>query len=187
MITTQEIKRMLPLSKVVEAYTGRKLVRNKMRCPFHNEKTASFTVYENGSFYCFGCGISGDIFTFVKKLFGITFPQVIVRLDNDFHLGLNLNGSFDRVEHLKARSKFIEQRQREQEQRRRLDDEYWRLYEQVVHCEKIIGKFKPQMTDEVWLSFFCDALREREYLWYKLEILDTERRRLSGRNNGSCV
>ena len=34
-------------------------------CPFHNEKTPSFTVYpENGSFYCFGCGVGGDVFTF---------------------------------------------------------------------------------------------------------------------------
>lgn len=42
-------------------------------CPFHNEKTPSFTVYpENGSFYCFGCGVGGDI---------ITFTGMIERLD----------------------------------------------------------------------------------------------------------
>lgn len=38
-------------------------------CPFHGEKTPSFTVYpENNSFYCFGCGAGGDIITFVKKI-----------------------------------------------------------------------------------------------------------------------
>lgn len=38
-------------------------------CPFHGEKTPSFTVYpDNNSFYCFGCGAGGDIITFVKKI-----------------------------------------------------------------------------------------------------------------------
>ncbi|MBQ9414490.1 MAG: DNA primase [Clostridia bacterium] len=38
-------------------------------CPFHGEKTPSFTIYpENNSFYCFGCGAGGDIITFVKKI-----------------------------------------------------------------------------------------------------------------------
>lgn len=38
-------------------------------CPFHGEKTPSFTVYpENNSFYCFGCGAGGDIITFVRKI-----------------------------------------------------------------------------------------------------------------------
>ncbi|MBQ7542822.1 MAG: DNA primase [Clostridia bacterium] len=38
-------------------------------CPFHSEKTPSFTLYpENGSFYCFGCGAGGDVITFVRRM-----------------------------------------------------------------------------------------------------------------------
>ena len=38
-------------------------------CPFHNEKTPSFTVYpESQSFYCFGCGSGGDAVTFLRKI-----------------------------------------------------------------------------------------------------------------------
>lgn len=36
-------------------------------CPFHEEKTGSFTVFEDGSYRCFGCGAHGDIFTFVQS------------------------------------------------------------------------------------------------------------------------
>lgn len=43
---------------------------NKILCPFHDEKTASFQVYENG-FYCFGCGEHGDSVAFVAIFEGI--------------------------------------------------------------------------------------------------------------------
>ena len=40
----------------------------KALCPFHNEKTPSFTIYqEKNSFNCFGCGISGDIYSYVME------------------------------------------------------------------------------------------------------------------------
>lgn len=47
-------------------------------CPFHNEKTASFHVYPERSFFvCFGCGEKGDVFAFVQKTRGITFGEVL--------------------------------------------------------------------------------------------------------------
>ncbi len=47
-------------------------------CPFHNEKTASFSVHATRQFYhCFGCGASGDVFSFVQKLENITFPEAV--------------------------------------------------------------------------------------------------------------
>ncbi len=47
-------------------------------CPFHKEKTGSFSVNANhGYFYCFGCHEKGDVFTFVMKMDVITFPEAI--------------------------------------------------------------------------------------------------------------
>ena len=47
-------------------------------CPFHAEKTASFSVHATRQFYhCFGCGESGDVFTFVQKVENITFPEAV--------------------------------------------------------------------------------------------------------------
>jgi len=47
-------------------------------CPFHNEKTPSFSVHATHQFFhCFGCGVSGDVFTFVQKIENVTFPEAV--------------------------------------------------------------------------------------------------------------
>jgi DNA primase len=47
-------------------------------CPFHSEKTASFSVHATRQFFhCFGCGASGDVFSFVQKIENITFPEAV--------------------------------------------------------------------------------------------------------------
>jgi len=47
-------------------------------CPFHGEKTPSFSVHATHQFYhCFGCGVSGDVFSFVQKIENITFPEAV--------------------------------------------------------------------------------------------------------------
>ncbi|MFZ0563579.1 MAG: DNA primase [Terriglobales bacterium] len=47
-------------------------------CPFHSEKTPSFSVHATRQFFhCFGCGQSGDVFTFIQKVENITFPEAV--------------------------------------------------------------------------------------------------------------
>ena len=47
-------------------------------CPFHSEKTGSFSVHATRQFYhCFGCHASGDVFSFVQKIENITFPEAV--------------------------------------------------------------------------------------------------------------
>src|SRR5882672_8211352 len=47
-------------------------------CPFHGEKTPSFSVHATRQFYhCFGCGVSGDVFSFVQKIENITSPESV--------------------------------------------------------------------------------------------------------------
>src|SRR5882724_2498685 len=47
-------------------------------CPFHKEKTPSFSVHATKQFFhCFGCGASGDVFSFVQKMENITFPEAV--------------------------------------------------------------------------------------------------------------
>lgn len=80
-----EIRARLPISQVV----GRKVSWDKRKtqpgrgdywacCPFHSEKTPSFHAEDRkGRYHCFGCGVSGDIFTFLIETEGVNFPEAV--------------------------------------------------------------------------------------------------------------
>ncbi len=70
------IKERLTIEEVVGSYVKLENAGKnfKARCPFHNEKTPSFYVSpDRNSFYCFGCGAKGDIFSFVEQFEGLDF------------------------------------------------------------------------------------------------------------------
>ncbi|ADW19068.1 DNA primase [Desulfobulbus propionicus DSM 2032] len=59
------------------------------RCPFHNEKTPSFSVNPQGQFFhCFGCGEHGDVFSFVMKYHHMEFPEALKLLARKFGVDL---------------------------------------------------------------------------------------------------
>ena len=75
-----ELKYRSDISDIASSYMqlkrrGRNLVG---LCPFHGEKTPSFNIYtENGSFYCFGCGVGGDVITFVMKIENLDYMEAV--------------------------------------------------------------------------------------------------------------
>ncbi|HEY4496383.1 MAG TPA: DNA primase [Candidatus Paceibacterota bacterium] len=76
----EKIKDRLGIGELVGSYlklekAGKNL---RARCPFHNEKTPSFFVSpDRGSYYCFGCGAKGDIFSFVEQFEGLDFKGAL--------------------------------------------------------------------------------------------------------------
>jgi DNA primase len=79
----EKIKERLSIEEVISGYiqiekAGKNL---KARCPFHNEKTPSFYISpDRGSYYCFGCGAKGDIFTFTEQFEGLDFYGAMKQL-----------------------------------------------------------------------------------------------------------
>ena len=77
----QSVKQQADIVKVIEGYirlrkTGAQNYSGL--CPFHKEKTPSFSVHAVRQFFhCFGCGVSGDVFTFVGKIENVTFPEAV--------------------------------------------------------------------------------------------------------------
>jgi len=77
----QSVKQQADIVKVIESYIRlRKAGAQNYSglCPFHKEKTPSFSVHAVRQFYhCFGCGVSGDVFSFVGKIENVGFPEAV--------------------------------------------------------------------------------------------------------------
>jgi DNA primase len=77
----QSVKQQADIVKIVEGYIRlRKAGATNFTglCPFHKEKSPSFNVHAVRQFFhCFGCGVSGDVFTFVGKIENVTFPEAV--------------------------------------------------------------------------------------------------------------
>ena len=84
----EEIKARADLAEVIASY-GIQVKHAgaswKACCPFHHEKTPSFNIQPSKGFYhCFGCGESGDVIKFVQKMDGLTFPEAVKKLADQF-------------------------------------------------------------------------------------------------------
>ena len=84
-------------------------------CPFHQEKTPSFSVHAARQFFhCFGCSVSGDVFTFVQKIENITFPEAVrlVAQKLDIKLPKMEYSSPAEAQEARLRGKLIEMHER---------------------------------------------------------------------------
>ncbi len=99
-----EIKYRNDIETVISPYVN--LKRNgrilKGLCPFHNEKTPSFTVYpDSSSFYCFGCQVGGDIFTFTKLIENLDYIEAVKLLADRSGVTLPEDGYDDSMQRLR--------------------------------------------------------------------------------------
>src|SRR5262249_53721172 len=75
-------------------------------CPFHNERTPSFTVdREKGLYHCFGCGAGGDVIHFVRQIDRMEFPEAVEALASRFGVAIPRRARGPRED---AREKLIE-------------------------------------------------------------------------------
>lgn len=88
MISKETIEQVLMRNDIVSligSYVSLKRAGSNLKglCPFHSEKSPSFTVYpQDNSFYCFGCGAGGDAITFVRKRENLDYPDAVEFLAN---------------------------------------------------------------------------------------------------------
>lgn len=110
-------------------------------CPFHDEKTPSFSV-KGEKFKCFGCGESGDVIDFVQKYFNLSFQDALK------HLQLEPNFDPERRRKVELVSKF----------------KTWEAgrFQELCMCIRILEKLMP-LLPPLWVDAYG-------HLYYKLEM-----------------
>ena len=109
MIPQEYIYELTQRNDIVDVIKGYVQLKQRGRihsglCPFHNERTPSFTVYpETQSFYCFGCGAGGDVITFAKRINNIDYIEAVKMLAA--RVGMSLPDEDDKIG--KLRSKIL--------------------------------------------------------------------------------
>ncbi len=87
-----DIKFRNPIEDVISGWVALKRAGSNLNglCPFHSEKTPSFTVFPSSqNFYCFGCGAGGDVITFVMRMENLDYPSAIKYLGK--RVGIEVN------------------------------------------------------------------------------------------------
>lgn len=82
-MTKDEIKQKYYMKDILLRYGFQPNRAGFIPCPFHKEKTASMKIYHD-SYYCFGCGANGDIFSFVQKMENVSFREAFQCLGGSY-------------------------------------------------------------------------------------------------------
>ncbi len=101
-----DIKYRNPIEDVIAPYVALKRAGKNLKglCPFHSEKTPSFTVYpDSNSYYCYGCGSGGDVVTFVKSIENLDYVEALKLLADRAGVQIPESGYDDSMLKLKAK------------------------------------------------------------------------------------
>ena len=164
-MNSEDIKQNYSMRQVLDRYG---LVPNRagfICCPFHQEKTPSMKIYKD-SFYCFGCGENGDIFSFVEKMDNLTFKEAYLSLGGEYKRETNKFSSMRKIQKAKMQQK------RKAEKRARIKARTKDL-SLFIEFYKLV-KFKSKPLSDDW----CMAVNKLVMLWGEYDYLEEEGERL---------
>ena len=182
-----EIKQRVSMIEILQHYGIETDRSNFCRCPFHQERSASFKAYSGSrGFYCYGCHASGSVIDFVMQYFSIPFGDAIKKINEDFSLGLPIGEKLDRRKQLEMqRQAFMRKRemnakkQKEQE----LDEAYWTAFDEWARLDKQKREYSPTSPSEPFHPLFIEALKNIDAAEYNLRCAEIARYEYENRNS----
>lgn len=168
--TAEVIKRLVPMDRAVRVYGFTPNRGGYIPCPFHREKTASLKIYTScdghSGWHCFGCGRGGSVIDFVMELFGINYRQAVLRINQDFSLGL--------TDKRAGRSQLSEAARRARKERReaeKKEQEWWEMIRLLWYYRDVVQFAQPVQEDGiVWIHpLYAEAIKRLPEVEYWLD------------------
>ena len=183
----REIKSRLTMPEMMLHY-GFELDRAGFcKCPLHSEKSGSFKAYPGDrGFSCFGCGAHGSVIDFVMLYFGLSFKDALVKINEDFSLGLPIGKKLDRRKQLEMnKSAFERKRKIEAEKKRReqIENAYWTAFDEWKRLDDNKRNYAPKTPSEPLHPLFVEALKNIAGAEYNLSCAEIARYEYEKRNS----
>ncbi len=154
----QEVKQRADIVRVAECFG----LKPKQCCPFHKEKTASFSISQSKQiFKCFGCGVAGDCITLVSKLLNINAYESAKQINNIFSLGIDFGQPTSNFE-----LNRYKQIQKAKENFKRWHNETLQMLCDYLHSLQGIEKLERQELVEYYIDVLIFG-NEEDWLWFK--------------------
>lgn len=148
----------------------------KAYCPFHKEKTPSFSISPQKQIWkCFGCNDGGDVISLVCKILNCNPLDSCKYLNEVFGLGLNFKGPIPNID-----INRYKQKQEAMERFRKWENESFQILCDYLHSLEGVKKYQEQDKIEYYLDIFIYGTKE-DILWFKKmnqKVVDNAKREL---------
>lgn len=152
-MTSEEIKETTSMTDVVSGTYGIQIRNHMCKCPFHDDRSPSMRVYED-SCYCFTCGKSWDIFSFIQDMDGVDFKTAFISLGGTYQ---HESSKVGRYITQSARERRKAQAEKEKQERKR---QFQEVSKALLICEAGVQIYEPY-SDE-----WCFYINQREVMRY---------------------
>lgn len=130
-----------------------------IKCPFHKgDHDASLKIYDK-DFHCFGCGATGDIFSFIQKFYGISFKDAFLMLGGEYEKKMSFKTSLS-IYHANKEREMRDKNEVKLKEEHKLNNDLISVY------RRFLSKSKP--LSEAW----CDCYNALQLELYHAEILE---------------
>ena len=159
------IKQLITMEDVLCHYGFPTSINGRIPCPLHNGKDNNFS-YKDHYFKCFVCGRGGSVIDFVMELFDINYRQALLRINQDFSLGLT-GGAVKRSE----LSLAVRKAQQEKRDAERREQEWWEMIRLLWYYRDVVQFAQPVQEDGiVWIHpLYAEAIKRLPEVEYWLD------------------